>query len=101
MRTVRLGLACDRDQSLDQVPGGYKVTGLCMSKNLMAANKAACDPYAGSLRRYEIAKSSENELTLVPHLRRGRPFQPDAVPAHRHAASAARRARVAPAAEPG
>ena len=63
-----LGLACDREQSLDQVPGGYKVTGLCMSKNLMAANKAACDPYAGSVRRYEIVKSSENELTLAPHL---------------------------------
>jgi hypothetical protein len=63
-----LGLACDREQSLDQVPGGYKVTGLCMSKNLLAANKAACDPYAGSLRRYEIVKANETELTLVPHL---------------------------------
>ena len=63
-----IGLACDREQSLDQVPGGYKVTGLCMSKNLMAANKATCDRYAGSLRRYEIAKSGETELTLVPHL---------------------------------
>ena len=63
-----LGLACDREQSLDQVPGGYKVTGLCMSKNLFAGNKAACDPYAGSLRRYEIVTSKETELTLAPHL---------------------------------
>jgi hypothetical protein len=63
-----LGLACDHEQSLDQVPGGYKVTGLCMSKNLMAGNKAACDPYAGSVRRYEIVKSGETELTLAPHL---------------------------------
>ena len=97
-----LGLACDRDQSLDQVPGGYKVTGLCMSKNLMAANKAACDPYAGSLRRYEIVKSSENGADAGAPPRRGRPFQPEAVSDHRHRLR--RRdghGGVAPAAEPG
>jgi len=63
-----LGLVCNRDQSLDQVPGGLTVTGMCMSANLIASDGPACAQYAGSARRYEIEKSSEYALTLKPHL---------------------------------
>jgi hypothetical protein len=63
-----LGLVCNRDQSLDQVPGGLTVTGMCMSKNLIASDGPQCAKWASSVRRYEIEKSSETVLTLKPHL---------------------------------
>jgi len=63
-----LGLVCNRDQSLDQVPGGLTVTGMCMSANLIASDGPACAKFASTARRYEIETSSETVLTLKPHL---------------------------------
>ncbi len=63
-----LGMRCARDNTLDQVPGGFTVTGLCVSKNLSDADRSRCAELAGSLRHYDITEARERQLKLTPHL---------------------------------
>jgi hypothetical protein len=61
-------MVCNRDSTLDQVPGGLTVTGLCLSQNLIGSLRNTCAQLAGSVRRYEIVHAQETQLTLAPHL---------------------------------
>ena len=62
-----LGMVCHRDSSLDQVPGGLTVTGLCVSSNQPSLT-SQCAPYVSSVRRYEIVAAKQSSLILKPHL---------------------------------
>ncbi len=61
------GMICQRDPTLDMVPGGFTVTGLCIDANMPSLPKT-CEGYVSSVRRYEIDKALNGQLTLVPHL---------------------------------
>jgi hypothetical protein len=63
-----LGMVCKRDTTVDQVPGGFTVTGLCVSSKKQEGLEDACAPYVSTVRRYEIAVARNTEVTLVPHL---------------------------------
>jgi hypothetical protein len=62
-----LGMVCHRDATLDQVPGGLTVTGLCVPSNNPSLD-AACGPYVSTVRRYDVVEARESALTLKPHL---------------------------------
>ena len=61
-----LGAVCHKDPTVDQVPGGFTVTGLCVSPD--TDKRDTCTPLAGTLRRYEIVSARDNELVIQPRL---------------------------------
>jgi hypothetical protein len=63
-----LGMVCLQDPTLDQVPGGLTVTGLCVADNLRDNKSRECAALTGSVRRYEITDAHEGTLKLKPHL---------------------------------
>jgi hypothetical protein len=63
-----LGMVCQRDRTLDKVPGGFTITGMCISSELGDTPSSTCAPYVSSVRRYEIVEARQGELKLEPHL---------------------------------
>jgi hypothetical protein len=61
-----LGAVCHKDPTVDQVPGGFTVTGLCVSPETHKSD--TCTPLAGTLRRYEIVSAQDGQLQIKPRL---------------------------------
>lgn len=66
------GQVCRRDDTLDQVPGGLEVTGICLAGSEQEVERRAqneCRPELETLRRYEIVRfeGSPNVAVLRPH----------------------------------
>jgi hypothetical protein len=61
-----LAAKCARDETIDQVAGGFTVTGLCVSPKVY--ENRTCVDLAGTLRRYDVVRARQDELKLEPHL---------------------------------
>ena len=98
MRNVRWAWSATANQRSIRCPGGFTVTGLCVERNLRRPTRRRARRTSArcAATRSPSARDSAADAGAAP--RRGRPFQPHAVPDRRRRASAARRARAAPAA---
>jgi hypothetical protein len=63
-----LGEECVLGDAVSSAAAGLSVTGICVDPNRESAQASSCAPYLNSLRRYEVAAASPNNLIIRPRL---------------------------------